>query len=169
MRARVRAANARRRVPASVPNTSNTYFTFLLYRPFPSSQTPACARLCVCVRVPEGWRVRADRLICCCRAVAGGLQWISFIRPIRAEGGRQRRTDGRGGGGGHGGRGRVRGDRAVAGKHTPGAVRSQHLNTHLLKAAIQLLTAKEGERERKSCFRRAPTPFRRSAHPKDPY
>lgn len=42
-------------------------------------------------------------------------------------------------------RGSVRGDRAVAGKHTLGAVRSQHLNTHLLKAAIQLLTARERE------------------------
>lgn len=103
--------------------------------PFPAAHHfPAADSTCG-VRV----RLRADCLICCCRAMAGGLQWISFIRPIRVEersDGRQEgeKRDRRMGGGGDG---------AFAGKHTPGAVRSQHLNTHLLKAAIQLFTAKK--------------------------
>ena len=45
--------------------------------------------------------VRADGLICCCRAIAWGLQWISFIRLIREE----ESGDGRWEGGKNDGRG----------------------------------------------------------------
>lgn len=54
------------------------------------SQSPSSKwHVCVCVFV--GVCVCADCLICCCRAVARGLQWISFIRLIREE----ERSDGR--------------------------------------------------------------------------
>ena len=87
--------------------------------------------------------------------MAGGLQRISFIRLIREE----ERSDGRWEGEK---KKSVGGDGAFSGKHTPGTVRSQRLNTHVLEAAIQLFTAK-------CSFQQALTPFKRSPHPKDPF
>lgn len=64
--------------------------------------------------------------------MARGLQRISFIRLIREEersdgwweGERKKNDSGEGGNG------------AFSGKHTPGTVRSQRLNTRVLEAAI---------------------------------
>lgn len=87
-----------------------------------------CDSVCLCLATRS---VCADCLICCRRAMAVGLQRISFIRLIREERSDERWEEGRGG--------RQR-DGAVSGKHTPGAIRSQHLNTHLFRDAVQLLT-----------------------------
>lgn len=125
------------RVPLSTCNSARLCL--------PVSSGP-CSRQCVCMR--------ADCLICCCRAIAGGLQRISFIRLIRVEEWSDGRQEGE--------EKDRRGDGAFSGKHTPGAVQSQHLNTRVLKAAAQLFTAK-------CTFQQALTPFKRSAHPKDPF
>lgn len=80
-------------------------------------------------------------------------EWLEWRRgAMDGKGGRQEGLDGEGSGG----------DTAFSGKHTPGAVRFQHLNTHMLKAAIQLFTTK-------SHFQQALTPFKRSTHPKDSF